>query len=1033
MSLSKNLVLFQYILSQFGYDDFERLRDEFNSKQAGYDSTGRSYFANSLMGAQKKLDDRTLLAYDDAIRSYEIRLRDNRAEPFLSFKYFQYFALLFTEYFFDQYSSNPKQLLENLNFYKNRHEDFEKIEDYTDQDLKKLAFWMATGSGKTLIMHCNYWQILKYFREWENIILITPNEGLSRQHYEELKASGIEAKLYSGSEESLKTRESEVLIIEITKLVKEKEGEGVSVDVDFFSESRNLVFIDEGHKGQKSEERAWKKLREHLTRGEGSFTLEYSATFGQIITAKSGDLLDEYGKSIIFDYSYRHFYADGYGKDFSVFNIEADNYDDSQVRLLLTAGLLGFYEQLVLFETYENELKPYNIEKPLWVFVGSKVIGNGSSSLTQTDNQNISDVTRTINFFQSILAAPAALQKDINVILDGHANLINSDGEDIFKNKFVYLRRSRPDASQVLEKVFHGAGRMDAFQIKQADGEIGLKTLTGQGYFGVINIGDVAKYTKKLEENLSGSISVQDDIYTSSLFNNISSAASGINILIGSKKFIEGWNSWRVSSMGLMNMGKSEGPQIIQLFGRGVRLKGKGLSLKREGSGTVYSIRALQTISIFGLNASYMSNFLTHIEKETPAYKEYDIPLKFNLKDKWNNKVVTFKKDGSHTFKDYPIAIEAKENILKRVLVDLRPRVSVAVSGFNSQIAEEGAVYSKNFLIDYYDFINFNELQIECNRYKLARGYNNLMFSRSVLEEIISSAKYEVLSSTGQYGQKEALSGKIQDVAGYVLKDYISKFYSDKEKDYLTKNLSIEMLTDKHDVFPENRKMVVRVPKNQTDMIKELLKDIEKFYQHDVEGIPTLHFDHHLYSPIAKWKKGKKYQDIKTVPVKLNEGETEFVEHLRQYLKSVADKLEGKEIYLLRNLSQRGVGFFIESSSFYPDFILWIVEGNKQKIFFLDPKGILNSNNFKDEKIVFCNETIQEINESIQKKIKKEHLDIEVSLNAYILSVTSFDNTKKRWGIQDATKVDFMNNHVLFIEENKSYLNELFEIENPVR
>ena len=78
MALNKNLVLFQYILRQFGYDDFERLRDEYTSKQAGYDSTGRSYFANSLMGAQKKVDDRTLLSYDEAIRSYEARLRDNR-------------------------------------------------------------------------------------------------------------------------------------------------------------------------------------------------------------------------------------------------------------------------------------------------------------------------------------------------------------------------------------------------------------------------------------------------------------------------------------------------------------------------------------------------------------------------------------------------------------------------------------------------------------------------------------------------------------------------------------------------------------------------------------------------------------------------------------------------------------------------------------------------------------------------------------------------------------------------------------------
>ena len=53
-------------------------------------------------------------------------------------------------------------------------------------------------------------------------------------------------------------------------------------------------------------------------------------------------------------------------------------------------------------------------------------------------------------------------------------------------------------------------------------------------------------------------------------------------MLIGSKKFTEGWSSWRVSSMGLMNIGRGEGPEIIQLFGRGVRLRGYNTSLKRS-------------------------------------------------------------------------------------------------------------------------------------------------------------------------------------------------------------------------------------------------------------------------------------------------------------------------------------------------------------------------------------------------------------------------------------------------------------------
>ena len=67
-----------------------------------------------------------------------------------------------------------------------------------------------------------------------------------------------------------------------------------------------------------------------------------------------------------------------------------------------------------------------------------------------------------------------------------------------------------------------------------------------------------------------------------SLFADINNESSPVNILIGSKKFNEGWSSWRVSVMGLMNVGRSEGSEIIQLFGRGVRLKGFEYSLKRS-------------------------------------------------------------------------------------------------------------------------------------------------------------------------------------------------------------------------------------------------------------------------------------------------------------------------------------------------------------------------------------------------------------------------------------------------------------------
>ena len=71
----------------------------------------------------------------------------------------------------------------------------------------------------------------------------------------------------------------------------------------------------------------------------------------------------------------------------------------------------------------------------------------------------------------------------------------------------------------------------------------------------------------------------------------------------------------------------------------------------------------------------------------------------------------------------------------------------------------------------------------------------------------------------------------------------------------------------------------------------------------------------------------------------LNKGEKDFLQYLRAFVKE-SDVLDGKDIFLLRNLSVKGVGFFMESAAFYPDFILWVVDGKKQHIYFLDPKGI---------------------------------------------------------------------------------------------
>src|SRR3546814_20223149 len=94
--------------------------------------------------------------------------------------------------------------------------------------------------------------------------------------------------------------------------------------------------------------------------------------------------------------------------------------------------------------------------------------------------------------------------------------------------------------------------------------------------------------------------------------------------------------------MGLMNVGQTEGSQIIQLFGRGVRLKGYGSSLKRSGKTELpddmtrpKDIGVLETLSIFGIRADYMAQFRDFLAEEglptTNASDVFLMPIIKNL------------------------------------------------------------------------------------------------------------------------------------------------------------------------------------------------------------------------------------------------------------------------------------------------------------------------------------------------------------------------------------------------------------------
>lgn len=1036
-SLHKSLILNRYILSLFGVTDLAALSANLKETHLeGYDENGVSHLHHALVArfySNEALPKSLLFEYDQNIYSHTRFIGSKREEDF-QWKYFQYLALLFTEIYLDKYFSNAQGLLEELNGYLLRLQaaepnNFKEIEKFEKKDLNKLAFWNATGSGKTLLMHVNILQYKHYIkkhnrsRELNRVIVLTPNEGLSRQHLKELRDSGFDAELFDKNAGGLYVG-SKIEIIDIHKL-EEKSGQK-TIAIEAF-ESNNLVLVDEGHRGSGGE--VWKEKRNRIC-AEG-FSYEYSATFGQAVSGQSDRkktkaLLNEYGKATIFNYSYPYFHKDGFGKNFQLLNLQGERWKEYQNQYLI-ASLLAFYEQTLLYLENQKTIEPFLIEKPLAIFVGKNVTAQQKSAF---DTQ-ASDIIQIVQFFSKFIKNEGQeTVLGIERILQNQDGLLDDKGRNIFRNSFQALRATKKSASQifadVLKVVFNSevqGALLHLDNLKGQDGEIGLRVGSTENYFGVINVGDDKKLLELCEKE---EILTDNKAFSSSLFHGINLKGSKINVLIGSKKFSEGWSSWRVSTMGLMNIGQGEGSEIIQLFGRGVRLKGYKMSLKRS-SELDLSMRPttipgflpiLETLNIFGIRADYMEQFKEEIEKEVgPTDDDFEqvnitmLPTIENLSEK---KLKYIKiKDGVDFKKDQTVSEIANQNSIQ-VLLDWYPKVKVLKSsrGNETEILdiEEGKLRHEHLA-----FLDWDQVYFEIEKFKNERSWHNLTFTKEELQQIFQKDDWYRLRIPAPWLQCTDFAQTFvwREIAVSLAKGYVEKVYNRMKARYESQKLIVDYMDQNHPNFQEEYQILVK--KSETTLISKLreLKDIigHREYKNFQIGrdFESLFSSQHLYYPLL-YMNGRTYDEVvKIKPLGLNKGERDFVEDLKAFHAMEPEIIKDKELYLLRNMSRKGIGFF-ESNGFYPDFILWIVAGEKQYVSFIDPKGLRQVSGFSSDKI----QLYKKIRTEIQPKLG----DVNLELNSFIISNTPFgqlDFWKDQEGIED-----FNNQYVFFQGEQKN-------------
>jgi hypothetical protein len=1047
--LDERLVLNTSMNRLFGMKNFKGFQDLLKEKDVdeGFDEEGRSFVFNALC-SQNGIDPQVkskLEEYDSNIKSYVDHIIAKQEIP-IRLKYFQYLSVLFTEIFLDRYFGDKVALENDLNksvetLMKQSHD---YISPFSDDDLRKLAFWMATGSGKTLLLHINYLQFLRYNRgphhiKLDNILLIPPTESLSNQHIAELQKSNIPCELFQSQSIGYFSQFADpniVKVIDIHKLTDKKKGQGVTVDIESFG-NKNLVFVDEGHKGSSGER--WRYFRDDIA-SEG-FTFEYSATFGQAVAAATkgtaNDLLHKYGKSIIFDYSYRYFYEDGYGKEYSIFNLRnVKEFSEPTKQMLMLANLLTLYEQKHILDDFKatedsaTMIAPYKIEDPLWVFVGSKV----------QNTKNQSDILEVVRFLDRVLSDKNWAVENISKIFRGTSGLEDENGNDLFsptypEQRLSYLRGNgfQPDGvyEDLLQRIFQSerSAHLHLINIKDAAGEIALRCGSDGKFFGVIDIGDDKKFLKYVDGE-EPDIHIDEDEISGSLFNSINQKNSDVNVLIGAKKFIEGWNSLRVSNIGLLNIGKSEGTQIIQLFGRGVRLHGKHNSLKRSkampNESPPANLPTLEKLNIFGIEANYMEQFREYLKTEGLSTENtVDLPIPIKIKEDYLKERLLVPCVDESRFKKEQLFELRFDKQINPVEIDLVPRIERIESQVQEGISAQSGSTPRIIDHKYIESLDWSHIYFTLLEFKTQKEWSNMIFSKEVLREIVKkdSGAY-ILRCPYEYIHPNTFENfqRLEGIVISILKKYLQKSYNRCKNRWTKKNMDVMELNDSHGDF-EFKTFRITVNQKETDIVEainSLKKDgekLEKLYHGETNGfVENVYFDKHIYQPLlAKHDENSPKYEIS--PVGLNDGEKQFMRDLKDYVDNNGSKFTDRKMFVLRNRPKKGIGFFVETVNFYPDFVIWIKTEDKQHIIFADPKGLVRvEKGFDDEKIQL-HRHIKDIEKHLANKLLDKGENQEISLNSFIISVTPKKDIRSTFKSNELSTYEERN--VLFQEDKE--------------
>ena len=900
-------------------------------------------------------------------------------EQNFNLRYYQLLALLFTECFLSDAVASGAPNEKNM-----------------------LAYWMATGSGKTLVMHLNILQYLHHFCEKDDfrlqLFLTTPLAGLIQQHRRELEP--YVRKLNEVYNNRLE------LTIDTTQALLQKPDDYFRLSDD--ENVQRLILVDEAHIGLSSKDSSeFRKLRGRLNVGS-SFLFEYSATFHNV----AKELKAEYDKSIIYRYDYARFYSDGYGKDHFFKPIAADVVADAdtEIRDNLNECFRVMEEKLQTFKNLRQSEETdidLTYHRPLMAFMGHTV----ENPNKEGDNDEVSDIQKVLDFLAAL--TDAERQRFRSVF-----------GGDII-GPLVVARNPENNNELLLS---YGEGEK----------------------WGMINVGDGLRFYNGIE---NGRIEKRAEAITTPRlrFENLDDEASPINVLIGSRKFAEGWNSYRLSVIDLVNLGSAKGNLIIQIFGRGVRLRGKGGDGKRRylthnpnyyllrRNDRENDIRRLETLTVFSLRRSYLERFIEEVHAGgVPLLHTFKVPVNstfFRLDastsvsfEDYQGKLPIFKQKGNtdsgikrvfiregnirYTYLEKTARLQSATTTTDSARLEKQARLQSAPTATedSARLEKQARLQSAPTPADSQHLQSAPTAADSTCAQSAPIGDSSSEKNGTIKGWRVQTLDYRtdrtrdipnviedlrrVNDKYRRYLNRAGLAAVIhREAQKNQLQIYVDKRIPTID-DFLTLVTEIRYQKPTEDPVAWadrlNRRVVIDVIRklrnrinahiNSANYVYEPLAREDFIYQYTVTKefqtreayeafraevdnarearenpeseirkslVLSLRKHHrHIYEPLllapGMSVRATDWEDgeIKVSPDRLNAGEKKFVEDLTAYLQQYA-RNNRYEFYLMRNVGKIGIYLESDEGCYFPDFVLWAIDTTQEitHILFIDPKG----------------------------------------------------------------------------------------------